>query len=481
MNRSERLHRSWPQRLLLAVNVLLLGVSLSMAWLLQLSWQKASSVTRVQLATSLTPPETDGGGPRVINLLMVGSDSAAGLDADSSVQNGRRGERNGDVIIIAHLDERDGSAALLSFPRDLWVEMAAGGQEAKINKAFATGGPAELIDTIEENFDLPINYFINIDFAGFEGLVDAVGSVEVYFPEPARDWNPETGATQTGFEMLEKGCQALDPPTALAYVRSRYYQTMVDGRWKTDPTSDLGRIRRQQEFLQRLGARAIELGARNPFVLSDLIDAALRNVSIDQQLTPQLLIDLGRTYGSFEPGALDTYTFPSRSGMVGAAAAELPLLDQAEPLLSYFRGAEADHPSTVGLELVYARAEEENSELLAASMSRRGFATAAKSGSNLDPGVSVFHGPDGAAAALVVAAALQEELGFPPAVGPIPEDASAPLVARDIRVTIGSLDPVIPEFSLADGASTGESVQPQTPAAGTDDVAGLAPTDAGCE
>lgn len=438
-----------------------------MAWLLQLSWQKASSVTRVQLATSLTPPETDGGGPQVINILMVGSDSAAGLDPDSPVLSGRKGERNGDVIIIVHLDERDGSAALLSFPRDLWVEMAASGREAKINKAFATGGPAELIDTIEENFDVPINYFVNVDFAGFEGLVAAVGSVEVYFPEPARDWNPETGATQTGFEMLEAGCQALDPPTALAYVRSRYYQTMVDGRWKTDPTSDLGRIRRQQEFLQRLGARAIELGARNPFVLSDLIDAALKNVSIDQQLTAQLLIDLGRTYGSFEPGALDSYTFPSRSGMVGAASVELPLLDQAEPLLAYFRGLEADHPSTVGLELVHARAEEENAELLAASLTRRGFDPDVKSASNLDPGVSVVHGPDGAAAALVVAAALQGELGFPPSVVPLPEGDSAPLVARDIRVTIGSFDPVIPEFPLTDGAAV-----PPDSAAGTEEVDG---------
>ncbi|MDA3038139.1 MAG: LCP family protein [Actinomycetota bacterium] len=459
----------------------LIGVALSMAWLLQLSWEKASSVIRVQLATSLTPPETLRSSPQVINILMVGSDSAAGLDRDRSVLNGRRGERNGDVIIIAHLDERDGSAALLSFPRDLWVEMAATGQEAKINKAFATGGPAELIDTIEENFDVPINYFVNIDFAGFEGLVEAVGSVEVYFPEPARDWNPETRATQTGFEMLEAGCRALDPPTALAYVRSRYYQTMVDGRWRTDPTSDLGRIRRQQEFLQRLGARAIELGARNPFVLSDLIDAGLKNVSIDQQFTPQLLIDLGRTYGSFEPGELATYTFPTRSGSVGAANAELPLTDQAEPLLAYFRGASADDPSTVGLELVHARSEAESTESLAASLSRRGFEPTTKSGSNLAPGVSVFHGPDGAAAASVVAAALQEELGFPPAVRLLPADARVPLVARNIRVTVGAFELVVPEFPLVDDLSVDDPVEIETTVAGAEDVATPAPSADGCE
>ena len=63
-----------------------------------------------------------------------------------------------------------------------------------------------LIDTIEENFDIPINHYVQVDFAGFRGLVDAVGSVPVWFDAPARDFNAAEGISQTGFEALDPGC-----------------------------------------------------------------------------------------------------------------------------------------------------------------------------------------------------------------------------------------------------------------------------------
>ncbi len=66
--------------------------------------------------------------------------------------------------------------ALLSLPRDLWVEIGDSGRESRINRAFVVGGPAELIETIEGNFDIPIHHYVNVDFAGFQGLVSADGS-----------------------------------------------------------------------------------------------------------------------------------------------------------------------------------------------------------------------------------------------------------------------------------------------------------------
>ena len=477
MRSPDRLRRNWAQRLLIVMNVWLILSCIGIAWVLELSWQKASSVTRVQLATSLTPPAPEEGGARVVNLLLVGSDSSLGLGTDDPVQNGRKSERNGDVIIIAHLDERDGTAALLSFPRDLWVTIADTEREAKINSAFATGGPAGLIDTLEQNFDIPINYYVNVDFAGFEGLVDAVGSVDVYFAEPARDWNPQTRATQTGFEMLTPGCQTLDPQMALSYVRSRYYQTMINGRWVTDPRGDLGRIRRQQEFLQRLASRAIDLGARNPFVLSDLIDATLDHVSIDQQLTPQLLLDLGRTYGSFEPGSLDTYTFPTQSGMVGAASAELPLEEQAEPVLALFRGASSTDPSTIAVEVVSARDQVEAADDLVLGLEREGFTVDQDTANDLDGGITVFHGPDGASAAAVLAGALKDQLGYVVPARPLPAEALRPLAGRSVRVSIGAIETFIPEFPLSDGGTVDEGAT--SPTVVTPEVEGTGP-DAGC-
>ena len=191
--------RSIGQRAVLSVNVLAILSSLVLATGLYFGKTRAERLERVQLDGSLAEVERNEAGDRVLNILLVGSDSSAGLDPDDPISVGRAGEHFSDVMIIAHLDERDGTAALLSLPRDLWVEIAETEREAKLNSAFYLGGPAGLIDTIETNFGIPINYYVNVDFAGFRGLVEAVGSVEVAFDQPARDWNAQYDRSQTGF------------------------------------------------------------------------------------------------------------------------------------------------------------------------------------------------------------------------------------------------------------------------------------------
>lgn len=446
--------RSWVQRSIIFINVVLIGCCLAVAAVLNYGFDRASSINRVELDRSLTPlPQEAQRGQRVLNILLVGSDSSAGLGSDDPIQIGRRGERFGDVIIVAHLDERSGEVALLSFPRDLWVDVAGTSRSARINKAFELGGPSMLIDTIETEFDVPIHHYVNVDFAGFQGVVSAVGSVDVYFEEPARDWNAKAKPaprSQTGFLMAEAGCQSLDPPTALAYVRSRYYQTMnEDGEWVTDPSSDLGRIRRQQDFLRRLLQRAIDLGARNPFVLNDLIDAGLANVAIDQSLTPQQLLDLSTAYQSFEPDQLQTYSVPVSDEVVGQDQVLVAKPEALEPILEIFRGASLDDPATVpvtvatpagewlvadlraaGFEVSYQtrgagdeRVGDESgtgepvADLITGTTSGRGSQVAADSEPITDSEsglasefstIVIQHGPDGRHAAGVVATAVTE-------------------------------------------------------------------------
>ncbi|MFV0259119.1 MAG: LCP family protein, partial [Acidimicrobiales bacterium] len=294
-------------------NTLMMAAALGAAGMLALAAQKAGSVARVPLDRSLTPTPTERG-DRVVNILLVGSDSSDNLDPDDPVQIGRHGERLADVIILAHIDQRTGQAALLSLPRDLWLPIADTGRSDKINRAFVVAGPSGLIDTIEQRFDIPIHHYVNVDFAGFEGLVEAVGTVDVSFDAPARDWNvnADPPRSQTGFIVDTPGCHALGPREALAYVRSRYYQTQGDdGVWRTDPSSDLGRIERQQDFLQRLLQAAIDDGARNPVVLADLIDTGIENVVIDSELSPAVLLDLAQAYRGFEPDDLQTFTVPA--------------------------------------------------------------------------------------------------------------------------------------------------------------------------
>lgn len=461
--------RTWVQRAVIAMNLLLITVSLGAALLLNYGYGRAAAINRVALGRSLsTLPADVEPGERVMNILLVGSDSSANLDEDDPIQVGRRGERFGDVIIIAHIDERSGEIALLSLPRDLWVDIAGTGRAGRINKAFESGGPSTLIETIEDQFDIPVHHYVNVDFAGFQGLVAAVGSVDVYFETPARDWNVNAKPaprSQTGFLMAEAGCQALDPETALAYVRSRYYQTQDEtGRWITDPTSDLGRIRRQQDFLRRVVQQAIDMGARNPFVLRDLIDAGLENVAIDQRLTPQVLLDIGMTYRSFEPERLQTYSFPAVDGRVGQNQVLLPLDEEAEPLLALFGGAEFDDPATVSLTVV-GTTDDGSATTSApdrqATLRRAGFRFEPTTADDLAPGVTIQHGPDGRHAAELVATALGEPVAF--------EEVSG-LSGRSIVLLVGAelpmVDPVTGGDDVAGRASSGSE---QNDGFGSDD------------
>ena len=451
---ARRRGRSWVQRLILLTNVFLIATSLAAAALLQYAYDRASDIQRVELGRSLTAvPEEVAAGERVLNILLVGSDSSAGLDPSDPVQVGRQGERFGDVIIVAHIDERSGQIALLSFPRDLWLPLAGLNRSDRINRAFEVGGPAMLIDTIEQNFDLPVHHYVNVDFAGFQGLVEAIGSVEVYFETPARDWNvnakPEP-RSQTGFIVTEAGCHALDPPTALAYVRSRYYQTQTpDGRWVTDPSSDFGRIGRQQDFLKRLMYRAIDLGARNPFVLADMVDTGLENVAIDESLTPQLLVDLGSAYRSFDPETLQTYSFPVVDAEIDGNQVLEPVLDKAEPLLAFLRGAPNDDPSTIDLAVVTAETASSSTSTtvsaVTSGLAAAGFDVDRLNRTSLTEGIIIEHGPNGAAAARVAADALAAVVaGLPPVDGvSIPQVGFAPtedLTGRSVRILIGTID-----------------------------------------
>ena len=133
-------------------------------------------------------------------------------------------------MMVLHADG-DNSFAV-SFPRDLWVDVPGHGKE-KINAAF-NDGPQKVIDTLKADFDLDINHYLEVNFKTFEDIVNAVGSVPVYFPYPARDQLSGLGPTWVG------GCYQLDGPNALAYVRSRYLEYKINGVWQNaspEPTS----------------------------------------------------------------------------------------------------------------------------------------------------------------------------------------------------------------------------------------------------
>jgi len=328
---SLRLRRTWPQRLVIGVNIVLVLVCLGSAWALGFYSKQFADIPRVPLQGVLDDA-SGAGEPQ--NFLLVGVDNAEGLDPNDPVLNGRyAGENLSDSIMILRIDPNRKEAALLSLPRDLYVPIAGNHGRDKINVAMSLGNgrPDLLIQTIQQDFGIEINHYLQVNFAAFRSLVDALDGVSIWFDQPARDSN-------TGLDVTESGCQQLDGVQALAYARSRHYTALIDGRWTEDPTSDLGRVARQQYFIKQAAKKAISRGARNPIELNNLIGIAQQYLKIDDSLTPQQILDLGDKFNTFDPDDLVLYTPDVTGGWAGAASV-LYLNEQAsKPIFDIFRG-----------------------------------------------------------------------------------------------------------------------------------------------
>jgi LCP family protein required for cell wall assembly len=212
-------------------------------------------------------------GGKAENFLLVGSDSRDGMTkaelqrAATQFTPGRRS----DTIILVHLSADRQHVTLLSFPRDSYVTIPAHGTEqehmGKINTAFSEGGPVLTIQTVERLTGVRIDHYIEVNFAGFQRLVDAVDGVDVCLPTAVRE--PFSGINLPAGHSRIKGAQAL------AFVRQRHGL----------PRGDLDRIQRQQQFLGALLRRATSLGVLlNPFKLKGFLDVATKSLQVDDKL-----------------------------------------------------------------------------------------------------------------------------------------------------------------------------------------------------
>jgi LCP family protein required for cell wall assembly len=246
----------------------------------------------------------------IMNVLLVGSDSRARLTGPDAQQAGKGlvgGERS-DTIMILHIDTRERKAAILSIPRDLYVPIAGTNRHDRINSAF-NDGPQRLIDTIQQSLGITIHHYAEVDFVGFKGIVDTVGGVKMYVPTPVRD-------AFSGLNIKTPGCINFDGEMALQWVRSRHYQYYEAGRWKEDPTSDIGRIQRQQEFIRRMLKKAVSSGLTNPFRLDHLISIGIKYVTVDNALSTNDIRRLAGRFRSLDPDTVDMLTLKTTSNIV---------------------------------------------------------------------------------------------------------------------------------------------------------------------
>ncbi len=178
-----------------------------------------------EAAPETTPPPTfPPAEPNAQNFLITGADNNSCVDPNSPYAGafGDRsslGERS-DTIMMWRVNPATSQVAVLSFPRDLWVNISGRSSQHRINEAYERDNPQQLIDTIYQNFGITTDHFVQVDFCAFKTLVDAVDGVTVPFSTPVSD-------PSTGLYVPEATCFTFTGDHALAYVRSRHleYQT----------------------------------------------------------------------------------------------------------------------------------------------------------------------------------------------------------------------------------------------------------------
>jgi LCP family protein required for cell wall assembly len=271
--------------------------------------------------------------PNAKNFLVVGADNNACIDPGSKYAPGigHRTATLTDTIMVIRVDTSTKRAAVLSFPRDLWVRVD--GSMRRINTAYRKNDPSILVATIRDEFGITIDHFIRVDFCAFMELVNAVGGVTVPLPYAVQD------IAYTGLDVEAAGCHTFAGDEALAYVRSRHllYKNK-NGEWRNDPSSDFGRIARQQDFLRRTldAARQDLLSVK---VIEGLYSTYQHYLLFDDDLTISKIIDFAGVVQSVDSADIRNYQIAATGRMISGQAV-LIAKDTPEmtAILDIFRG-----------------------------------------------------------------------------------------------------------------------------------------------
>ncbi|MGW7369919.1 LCP family protein [Streptomyces sp. NPDC054841] len=246
-------------------------------------------------------PEAGNG----MNILLVGTDGRNRITKEE-----RRKYRLGgapcrctDTIMLVHISADRERASVVSLPRDSYTEIPAhtdvttgkhhGKHALKLNAAYAEGGAALTVRTVEHMTKVKVDHYLEVDFTSFMKTVDAIGGVEICTARPLKD-------SYTGLD-LPAGTHTLDGGKALQYVRSRH----IDG------AADLGRMQRQQRFMAALIHRATSSGVLlNPVKFREVGSAMLNAVRADREFGTDEMLTLGKAMRGFTPASSEFTSVP---------------------------------------------------------------------------------------------------------------------------------------------------------------------------
>ncbi len=278
------------------------------------------------------------------NFVLAGSDSRAfaggqAFQASPGSAEFVTGQRS-DTVILVHIPAGSGKPTVVSFPRDSYVQIpgytdAHGVRHdpymAKLNEAFSVGGPALLVQLIENLSGLRVDHYVQVDFGGFRSMVNALGGVTLCVRTSRHDH--DSG------DMLTAGVHSnVSGDVALAFVRDR----------KGLPNGDLDRIRDQQYFLAQMLHKVLSAGTLvNPFKLNAFLSAVASNITVDKGFGLPEMRTLASRLRHLDPGHVTFATVPVTTGagteIIHGVSQSVVLLDQAKMAAMF---AALHHPAT---------------------------------------------------------------------------------------------------------------------------------------
>ncbi len=335
--------------------------------------------------------------PGDLNVLVVGSDSRAGLTTaqQNQLHVGHDAGQRTDTMLLVHIPAGSGKATIVSLPRDSYVTIPAHtsgsktvpASKNKLNAAFSEGGPDLLTHTVEEATGVHIDHYVQVNFEGFVNIVNAVGGVTVCtataIHDPVRYDSATGGYVGSGLE-LPAGSSHLSGVRALEYVRAREF----------DPTEDLGRMRRQQEFIADLMHQAESTGVLlNPAKIWSLLQSVGSSLTTDPGFGIHDMLTLIERLHSMAPANVQMLTvplahpdYPSVDKPIGGVNTSVVQWDPQESKV-LFGDLESDSPvtnligphkvqiapSSISLTVLNATATSGLAAKAAASLSAHGF------------------------------------------------------------------------------------------------------------
>jgi LCP family protein required for cell wall assembly len=276
---------------------------------IRLTAPQPSTLSGSPTATSTTAPSgipTPTSAPGSENFLLMGSDSRdfAGGQAYNVAPGSAAfvtGQRS-DVVMLVHIPAGTAKATVVSFPRDSWVGLPAyvdpknvthPAVHAKLNAAFSIGGAPLLVATMEQLTGLHIDHFASVNFPGFQGMVNALGGIDVCVATTRHDTN--SGDFLTAGEHHINGVQAL------ALVRDR----------ESFPNQDLERIKDQEYFLSVMLQKVLSAGTlSNPLKLTEFLNVATKSLTVDSGLSLGDMRKLASRFSHLDPTHVNFLTAP---------------------------------------------------------------------------------------------------------------------------------------------------------------------------